>query len=235
MWRTGDHHRRGLLLAVGPGHRARSPRRDDVRGRRRPHARGVARPRRADPSTVSHATTCSPVRVHRDADAAGVTARYGPAPSARRAVGRRRRWTPIRHAWIEKYAIGLSQSIHVLHLTDWSSSSARSERLRPASRRSPKSVRGCACWTCPSRCSFRSSCRPATAPTGSSARSRRYARQSYAHWELLVVDDASTDDTWTRLDGAGRRRSPHPSVPARHRNSDRRRRGTRRSTTPRAM
>ena len=52
QWRTGDHHRAGLLLATGPGVAAGPPAGRDLGHRRRADARGVARRRRRRPSTA---------------------------------------------------------------------------------------------------------------------------------------------------------------------------------------
>ena len=232
MWRTGDHHRRGLLLAVGPGIAPGRRAGTMSRRRRRAHARGVARPRR---SILRRCRTRRPAPrcAYRDSDAAGITARYGPARARRR-----RRWSTQKmdadpHAWIEKYAIGLSQSIHVLHLTT-GELEREVERLRQVA-----SITEVGAW-------LRMLDVPESLlvsivmPTRNRADRLERAIDVGTRAELRALGAARRRRRVDRrhLDTA-RRRWP-TTIPASVRsgstpNSGRRRRATRRSTTPRAM
>jgi predicted AlkP superfamily phosphohydrolase/phosphomutase len=195
MWRTGDHHRRGLLLAVGGG---------------------IAPGRRAGTMPVVDVGPTLAASLDLDVPSFDGVARDDLLPGAHTATrmrpasppgtGRRerapRRWSTQKmdadpHAWIEKYAIGLSQSIHVLHLTT-GELQREVERLRQVA-----SITEVGAWLrmldVPESLLV-SVVMPTRNREDRLERSIASVRaQSYAHWELLVVDDASTDDTWTRL------------------------------------
>jgi hypothetical protein len=122
----------------------------------------------------------------------------GPRPYSRRAFDVRS------DAWIQRYAIGLSRSLHSVHT---SVVDVRDEVVGMGARVDDverlASIAQVAAW-------LRHVDVPETLlvsvvlPTRNRADLVERAiesvrRQSYANWEVLVVDDASTDDTWVRL------------------------------------
>jgi predicted AlkP superfamily phosphohydrolase/phosphomutase len=210
QWRTGDHDRSGLLLAAGggvaPGRRAGTISVMDVAptlaaslGVTPPAVDGIVRTdllpaRAAVPSSVARPSSTLVGPLLSDAALRPTGAR----PYSRRA------FDVSADLWVRRYAVGLSRSLHAEHT---SVIDLRDEvgglgaRLTDVERLA--SIAEVGAW-------LRHVDVPESLlvsvvmPTRNRADLLERAigsvlRQSYANWELLVVDDASTDDTWVRL------------------------------------
>ena len=221
QWRTGDHHRAGLLLASGPGiepgrARARSP--FWTWRRRWPPPLASIRLR----STASRAPISFRHRSVRPGDApincVDRTAVERPAVGAEGsapvlAAGARRTG---RTFGCRSYAVGLSRALHAEHSEIMRTPRRAPARLDRASttsngwRRSQRSSAWLRHVDVPESLLVsvvmptRNRRRPARAG------GRVGAGQTYANWEMLVVDDASTDDTVGAAAEARRQGTPHP-------------------------
>jgi predicted AlkP superfamily phosphohydrolase/phosphomutase len=208
QWRTGDHHRSGLLLALGsgiePGRRPGSISVMDVAptlaaslGIPTPDVDGIARadllPAMVPPSAVRPSNALrrpllsdEPLR-----------------PTGLRPYSRRAFDVPS-DTWIQRYAVGLSRALHVEHSAmvdlraDLGGLGARVGEIERLA-----SITQVAAWLrhveVPEALLV-----SVVMPTRNRSDLLERAiesvrRQSYANWELLVVDDASTDDTSVRL------------------------------------
>jgi predicted AlkP superfamily phosphohydrolase/phosphomutase len=212
QWRTGDHDRAGLLLVAGPG----------IEPGRRPGqipvvdvaptlaaSLGIEPP---DVDGIAHLDLIPRgVRVpteRRKHELAGPLLSdeplhpSGPRPYSRRAFDVRS------DAWIQRYAIGLSRSLHNVHtsvvdvrdsVVGLGGRVGDVERLALIAQVTawlrhldvPESLLISVVMPTRNRLDL----------VERAIESVR--RQSYANWELLVVDDASGDDTWVRLQKFG--------------------------------
>jgi predicted AlkP superfamily phosphohydrolase/phosphomutase len=200
LWRSGDHHERGLLLVrvagVRPGRRPAPMSVIDVAptlaaslGIAAPGCDGVAHvdllP--ADQAAIATAPNVAPV---------------APTPRPARPATRRR-WSADAFEvggrdWIEDYTVGLSRALHAEHVKI-DALRADVDRLDRLARIAPVSA-----W-------IRDIDVPETIQVSIVMATRNRAtliqraiesvqQQSYTNWELLIVDDVSTDDTWVRLE-----------------------------------
>ena len=208
QWRTGDHQRPGLLLAQGrgiePGRRAGSISVMDVAptlaaslGIQPPPIDGVAR---VDllPSESRTADLPTPTVLTQPLLSDGPLQPTGRRPYPRAAFD-----VPA-HVWNQRFAVGLSRTIHVDHTTivdlrdeveSLGSRMTDVERLAAIAEVTawlrhvdvPESLLVSVVMPTRNRSDL----------VERAVESVR--RQSYTNWELLIVDDASTDGTWTRL------------------------------------
>ena len=206
QWRTGDHHRGGLLLVQGEG----------VRPGRRAEAISVVdiAPTLAASLAVDAADVDGVVRadlVPRSGRVARPTPRL-PRPllheHPRRTPGtrayRRRAFDVGAGRWNEEHAVGLAGALHSDHLRlDAVHGELEALRDRVGSLERVASITQVTAW-------LRQLDVPESLlvsvvmPTRDRADLLERAvdsvcRQTYTNWELLIVDDASTDDTWARL------------------------------------
>jgi predicted AlkP superfamily phosphohydrolase/phosphomutase len=205
-WRTGDHHPEGLLLVTGPG-----------------VTPGVR------PNAIPVMDIAPTLAASLDIEMTGVDgiARADLLPTNARAVrastairrpllsetqSRRpskRRWSRdydmSLQRWNEEFAVGLSDTLHNEHmaLVDTRAElDAARERIGNLERLA--SIAEVGAWLkhieVPEDLLI-----SVVTPTHNRAELLERAvesvrRQSYGNWELLVVDDASDDDTWARLE-----------------------------------
>jgi predicted AlkP superfamily phosphohydrolase/phosphomutase len=208
QWRTGDHDRSGLLLAYGAG----------IEPGRRPGAISImdvaptlAASLGVDPPDIDGVARADLLPAHAAARVTRpATPLSGPLlsdkplrPSGPRPY-RRRAFDIPPEVWIQRYAVGLSRTLHVEHtaVVDLRNEVGEVEaRVTDVERLA--SIAEVTAWL-----------RHVDVPESLlvsvvlPTRNRQdlleravesVLRQSYANWELLVVDDASTDDTWMRL------------------------------------
>jgi hypothetical protein len=205
QWRTGDHDRHGLLLVTGPG---------------------IVPGRRSDSISFTDVAPTLAASVGVDMAVDGIaradlvpTTVTPPRPSVRvprprlsdaptRPTGRRMYRKPFDvplDRWNQEYAIGLSRAIHGNHvaLEDARAESASlAERVGELDHLAQIVQVGAWLRDVEVRDSVLISI---VMPTRN--RSRVIDRaidsvraQSYRNWELVVVDDASSDDTWSHLE-----------------------------------
>jgi hypothetical protein len=201
-WRTGDHHRRGLLLAHGPGiERGRRIGVMDVVDVAPTLAASLALDVRTFDGVAHGDLVPSAVRP------ANSVPHYAPeSVPVQPRVGRR--WTSRNdvhpHKWIERYSIGMSRSHHHDHL-QLGDVRALVEALQHKVDELDRlaQIAQVTAWLrhvdVPE-----SMLVSVVMPTHNRAALLERAiasvkAQTYSHWELLVVDDASTDDTPARL------------------------------------
>jgi hypothetical protein len=199
-WRSGDHHERGLLLARVPGVRP---------GRRREPMSVIDIAPTLAASLGVAAPACDGV-AHVDLLPAALAATavappvapVAPTPRPARPTARRR-WSAAAlevggRDWVEDYTVGLSRALHAEHqkidaLRADVNRLDRLARIAPVSAwirdiDVPETIRVSVVMATRNR-------------VGTIERAiESVQQQSYSNWELLIVDDASTDDTFTRLE-----------------------------------
>jgi predicted AlkP superfamily phosphohydrolase/phosphomutase len=209
QWRTGDHHRSGLLLARGrgidPGRRAGTISVMDVAptlaaslGVEPPEIDGVAR------------LDLLPRNVRSDAASPpALSARPLLSDAPLRPTGRRpypRAAFDVRpEVWNQQFAVGLSRTLHAEHnhVVDLRDEvDALGARVTDVERLA--AIAEVTAWLRHVEVP-ESLLVSVVMPTRNRSDLVERAiesvrRQSYANWELLVVDDASTDGTWARLE-----------------------------------
>jgi predicted AlkP superfamily phosphohydrolase/phosphomutase len=198
-WRTGDHHRGGLLLAAGPGIA--------------PGRRAGVMPVVDIAPTLAAALDLDCTRfdgVPHDDLIGGVRARVAVRPRPPEVVPVRphgaRRWSRARMdvdraTWNEEYAIGLARTAHAHHLRLGELERELADTRASANRIEHISAFGA--WLAQvdvPETMLVSVVMPTCDRVALLERAiDSVQRQQYGNWELLVVDDASTDDTWARL------------------------------------
>ena len=213
-WRSGDHERRGLLLATGEG--------VEPGVRRAPIAVFDVAPTLAvslgvDPPEVGGRPIDGVARP--DLLPAGMRPSYEPAPVRRPLLCERplvpsvsRRWDAGRFevspaAWNEEYAVGLSRVLHAHHVALGAlHDEIDTIQQRVGDLERVATIAQVGAWL-----------RNVDVPESllvsvvMPTRNRRdrlesavesVVAQTYGNWELLVVDDASSDDTWEWLEKA---------------------------------
>ncbi len=209
QWRSGDHHRAGLLLVTGPGIEAgRRPGAISVMdvaptlaaslGVEAPAIDGIARadlvpdPARRDMPVRPSASLSRPLLSDRGLRPAGNR------PYSRRSLDVRP------DVWLQRYAVGLSQALHGEHsqLVDLRADlSAVDGRVEDVERMAK--IAELSAWLAHVEVPDELLVSVVLPTRNRAARLERaiesVRKQTYENWELLVVDDASDDDTWPRL------------------------------------
>ncbi|HEV7523366.1 MAG TPA: glycosyltransferase [Acidimicrobiia bacterium] len=207
QWRTGDHHRGGLLLARGrgiaPGRRPGSIPVFDVAptlaaslGVEPPAIDGIARVDLLPAEARTSGRPSAPLSRPLLSDAPV-------RPSGRRPYSRTA-FDVRSDVWLQRFAVGLSQALHAAHsetLNVRDQVGILGGRVTDVERLA--SIAEVAAWL--DHVELPESLLVSVVlPTRNRADLIERAvdsvrRQSYSNWELLVVDDASTDDTAARL------------------------------------